>query len=129
MKDLGRFLWPGERIVPFAGRLAVEGQKGAYRFHFDWEGNGNHASWTADFREPECPIIPTRRSSLRMLRRTPSERSLVTAGMGHPAVVELVPDPVERYTMLHFANRKLLRRLPRGLLEELKAAAGKGESP
>lgn len=70
-EELGRCLWSGERLVPFAGRLVVEGQKGAYRFHFNWEGNGKRAAWTADFREPECPIIPTHRSSMRMILKIP----------------------------------------------------------
>ena len=121
-EELGRFLWPGERLVPFAGRLVVEGPEGAYRFHFNWEGNGKHASWTADFREPECPIIPTRRSSMRMLLRTPSPHSLVEVGMLHPVVAECIPDPADRYTSLYFCNRKLLDRVPREVVEQLKAA-------
>lgn len=127
--DLRRCLWPGERMVPFPGRLVVEGPGGVYRFHFNWEGCGNHAQFTADFREEGCPIVELGRSSMGMLRRTPSARSLVAVGMEHPAVAELVPDPAERYTMLHFANRKLEKRLPRALVAELKAAkAEKGKS-
>lgn len=126
-EDIARCLWPGERLVPFEGRLAVEGPGGAYRIHFNWEGNGKHASWTADFREAACPIVPTHRSSMRLLRRTPSARSLVETGMAHPAVVERVPDPAERYTLLHFANRKLEKRLPRALVEELKTAVRCGD--
>lgn len=126
-EHLTRVLWPGERIIPFQGRLVVEGPGGAYRFHFNWEGNGKHARFTADFREPECPIVELGRSSIRMLRRTPSQRSLVEVGMSNPAVVELVPDPAERYTLLHFANRKLRKRLPRALVEELQAAMAAGK--
>lgn len=124
-EELGGCLWPGERIVPFAGRLVVEGPGSAYRFHFNWEGNGKHAAWTADFREPECPIIPTRRSSMRMILRTPSPRSLTEVGMAHPVVVECIPDPADRYASLHFCNRKLTSRVPQEVVEELKAEAVK----
>lgn len=125
-EHLARALWPGERLVPFPGRLIVEGLGGSYRFHFNWEGNGKHARFTADFRESECPIAELGRSSIHMLRRTPSRRSLVDVGMEHPAVVELVPDPAERYTMLYFANRKLRKRLPKALVEELQATMAAG---
>lgn len=127
-EELGRCLWPGERLVPFAGRLVVEGPKDTYRFHFNWEGNGKHAAWTADFREPECPIIPTRRSSMRMILRTPSPRSLAEVGMAHPVVVECIPDPADRYASLHYCNRKLTGRVPREVVEELKAEAEKRRS-
>lgn len=126
-EQLQRCLSPGERLVPFAGRLVVEGPDGSYRFHFNWEGNGKHASWTADFREADCPIIPTRRSPIRMLRKTPSVRSLAEVGMAHPVVVECIPDPGDRYASLYFCNRKLTDRVPREVVEELKAkVAAKG---
>lgn len=123
-EDLGRCLWPGERLVAFAGRLALEGPDGAYRIHFNWEDNGKHASWTADFREPECPVIPTHRSPIRMLLRTPSARSLVAVGMEHPVVAECIPDPADRHASLYFCNRKLTKRVPREVVEELKAKKG-----
>lgn len=120
-ENLLHCLWPGERLVPHLGRLVVEGPGGAYRLHFDWEGNGKHAAWTTDFRDPACPIVPTKRSPHRMVRRTPSPRSLAAVGMGHPVVVACIPDPADRYASLHFRNRKLLRRVPREVIAALES--------
>lgn len=120
-------LFPGETLEPHRGWVTVKGPDGCYKIQLSWEGNGKHARFTADFREVGCPIIELGRSSVRMARRTESVRSLVAVGMEQPTVMELVPDPAERYMLLYFANRKLEKRLPRALVEELKAAKAKLE--
>jgi hypothetical protein len=113
-------LLPGESMELHRGWVTVTGPDGEGHVQVGWEGNGKHSRFTADFREPECPILELGRSSIRLATQTRSKRSLVAAGMEHPSVVELVPDPAERYTLLHFANRKLWKRLPRALVEELQ---------
>lgn len=120
-------LLPGESLELHRGWVTVSGPGGEGHMQISWEGNGKHACFTADFRELGCPIVELGRSSIRLATQTRSKRSLVAVGMENPTVVELVPDPAERYTLLHFANRKLRKRLPRALVEELQAGAAAGK--
>lgn len=45
--------------------------------------------------------------------------------MTHPVVMECIPDPADRYASLYFCNGKLIDRVPREVVEELKAEAEK----
>lgn len=122
---LKKGLFPDETLELHRGWVTVAGPGGVYRIQFDWEGNGKHARFTADFREEGCPIVEFGRSSAVMAKRTPSARSLVEAGMEHPVVADCIPDPADRYASLHFGNRKLTKRVPREVIDELMAKAAK----
>ncbi|MBR1836235.1 MAG: hypothetical protein IJ783_03005 [Kiritimatiellae bacterium] len=120
---LGQAMYPDERLETHRGRVVIAGPGESYRLHFNWEGSGKHAEWTADFREPSCPIVPLSRIPTRLLRRRGWGGGIVPVGMFDPRVVALLPDPADRYASLALANRKLKERIPRALFEELRCKA------
>ena len=113
-------LFPDEKLEFHQGRIVLVGPGGAYKIHFDWEGCGKNAGWTADFRDADCPIIPLGRISARMLRRKYSRDRGFPVGMFDPRVVACIPDPGDRYASLALFNHKLTKRVPRDVVEELK---------
>ena len=76
-------------------------------------------------------MVLSHRCAFRMALRTPKERSLVDVGMWHPVVVHAIPDPVDRFASLRLVNHRLTKRVPREVVEELKAAkaAANGKAP
>lgn len=112
--------FPDERLEPFPGRIDLVGPDHAYTIHFNWEGCGKTAEWTADFREPDCPIVPLGRISARLLRKRRCRDEGFPVGMFDPRVVACIPDPADRYASLALFNHKLTKRVPRDVVEELK---------
>lgn len=113
-------LFPDEKLEFHRGRIVLVGPGGAYKIHFDWEGCGKTAEWTADFREPDCPIVPLGRMSARLLRKRRCRDRGFPVGMFDPRVVACIPDPADRYASLALFNHKLTKRVPRDVVEELK---------
>lgn len=115
-------LYPDERLECHLGWLSVVGPNGVYRLNFNWEVRGKHDPRIPDFRKPGCPMVRVRRATYRMSLRASQEKSLVEVGLFHPAVVECIPDPLDRFVSLRLANHRLTDRVPREVVEELKAA-------
>lgn len=115
----------GEYLELHLGRIVICGQNGAYRIHFNFEGCGKHAGFTADFRDPSCPIVKLGRISIRMLRhQVRCARNSPPPGMFDPRIMERIPDPADRYASLLLKNHKLFRRVPRAIIEELENSGG-----
>lgn len=114
--------YPDEQLECHVGWFSIVGPGEAYRFLFNWEVRGNHAMWIPDFREPDCPMVLSHRAAYRMALRAPQERSLVEVGLFHPTVVECIPGPLDRFVSLRLANHRLTERVPREVVEALKAA-------
>lgn len=122
-------LYPDENLELFRGRVVIAGPNEAYRIHFNFEGCGKHAGFTADFRDPSCPIVPLGRISIRMLRhQMRCARNSPPPGMFDPRIMERIPDPADRYASLLLKNHKLFRRVPRAIIEELKNRGGDCEA-
>ena len=113
-------LYPDEHLELFRGRIAIAGPNEAYRIHFNWEGCGKHSGWTADFTDPESPIVPLGRISIRMLKKHVEELKVFPLGMFDPRIMERIPDPVDRYASLALWNHKLTKRIPREVLDDYK---------
>ena len=113
-------LYPDEQLELFRGRVVIAGPNEAYRIHFNWEGCGKHSGWTADFTDSECPIVPLGRISIRMLKKRVGEFKAFPIGMFDPRIMEMIPDPADRYASLALGNHKLAKRIPREVLEEFK---------
>ncbi len=121
MNALRDNLEPDERLELNCGRIVIVGPDNAYRIHFNFEGCGKHAGFTADFRDPSCPIVTLGRISMRMLRRQVGCPDAPPAGMFNPDIIACIPDPVDRYASLLLNNQKLAKRIPKTLREELSA--------
>jgi len=119
MDVLRESLLPTEHLEFHNGRIVLVGISGTYRLHFNFEGYGKHAGWTADFRDPACPIVPLRRISIRMLRKQKGHSDTPPRGMFDPRIIACIPDPADRYASLLLGNHKLTERVPREILEEV----------
>ena len=113
-------LFPDEMLEFHSGRIVLVGPGGIYKIHFNWESCGKNAEWTADFREPDCPLVLLRRISIRQLRRLYPSEAGFPVGMFDPRVVDCIPDPADRYASLALFNHKLTKRVPRNVVEELE---------
>ncbi len=113
-------LFPDEHLELFRGRVVIAGPNEAYRIHFNWEGCGKQSGWTADFTDPEAPIVPLGRISIRMLKKHVVEFKRFPPGMFDPRIMERIPDPADRYASLALWNHKLTKRIPREILDDYK---------
>ncbi len=118
--SLENVLYPDEHLEFHRKRVVIVGPGEAYKIHFNWESCGKHAGWTADFRHPDCPIIPLGRISARMLRKRYGRENGFPVGMFDSRIVESIPDPADRYAYLALFNHKLKKSVPRDVMEELE---------